>query len=46
MQTATTSAIDPFFSSEYRDEPAATVARMRREDPVHFLESGSGIATG
>jgi cytochrome P450 len=39
MQTATTSAIDPFFSSEYRDAPAATVARMRREDPVHFLES-------
>ena len=38
VQTATAPAVDPFFSSEYRDDPAATVARMRREDPVHFME--------
>ncbi len=38
MQTATNSMLDPFFTSEYRDDPAGTVARMRKEDPVHFLE--------
>ena len=38
MQTATDSTKDPFFTSEYRDDPAGTVARMRKEDPVHFLE--------
>lgn len=38
MRAATRSGVDPFFSSEYRDDPAGTIARMRREDPVHFLE--------
>ena len=38
MQSATTPAVDPFFSNEYRGDPAGTVARMRREDPVHYLE--------
>lgn len=31
-------APDPFFSDAYRDDPPGVVARMRREDPVHYLE--------
>ncbi len=38
MRSATTPSVDPFFSNEYRGDPAGTVARMRREDPVHYLE--------
>jgi cytochrome P450 len=29
-------APDPFFSDHYRDDPDGVVARMRREDPVHY----------
>jgi unspecific monooxygenase len=34
LSSATT---DPFFSDAYRDDPAGVIARMRREDPVHYL---------
>ena len=38
--------VDPFFSAEYRDDQAAVIARMREEDPVHFLEPlGAWIVT-
>lgn len=30
-------ATDPFFSDAYRDDPPGVIARMRREDPVHYL---------
>ena len=30
--------IDPFFSDELRDDQPGLIARMRKEDPVHFLE--------
>ncbi len=37
---------DPFFSSEYRDDPPAVIARMRQQDPVHYLEPlGAWIVT-
>ena len=37
---------DPFFSSEYRDDQPGVIARMRAEDPVHFLEPlGAWIVT-
>ena len=38
MQAAPSQTPDPFFSDEYRDDPPKVVARMRAEDPVHFVE--------
>ena len=37
-EPASSQRADPFLSSEYRDDPAGTIARMRSEDPVHYLE--------
>ena len=37
---------DPFFTAEYRDDPPGVIARMREEDPVHFLEPlGAWVVT-
>ncbi len=32
-----TAAPDPFFSDAYREDMPGVIARMRREDPVHYL---------
>lgn len=29
--------VDPFFSDAYRDDPPSVIARMREDDPVHYL---------
>ncbi|MDH3686974.1 MAG: cytochrome P450 [Myxococcales bacterium] len=46
MSESDTAPTDPFFSEAFQTEPAAIVARMREEDPVHYIEGlGAWIVT-
>ena len=38
--------VDPLFTEEFRDQPANVIARLRREDPIHWVpELGIWVAT-
>ena len=37
-QPASQATSNPFFSDEYRHDRAAVIARMRRKEPVHYIE--------